>query len=720
MLFHSFDSPPRGDHGLRRRLLGGKGAGLASMTAAGLPVPPGFTLTTDACQRYRSSGWDETLDAAVRDGIAQLEERTGKRLGDRSTPLLVSVRSGSEVSMPGMMDTVLDVGMNATVEAALAEATGDASFAADTRCRALRSFADIVLSAPADAIRSLEHVTAPDDLAAELAELGLTVPDDGVEQVVAAVRSVFESWFSPRARHYREVEGIDHSLGTSATVQAMVFGNLDHRSGTGVAFTRDPATGAPGLMGDFLPRAQGEDVVAGASTTLRLGEMATAWPDQFADLERIAEVLEHAMADMVDIEFTIEAGVLWMLQVRRGKRSPLATLRCAIDMAEDEAFPVDRAEAVARCRSLLDDPPSVAVGDRPGEAHTVIATGLPASPGVATGVLCTDPDEAVELEADGQSVILVRRETSPADVHGMAAAAGLFTLLGGLVSHAAVVARDWGLPAVVGATEAHLTGEGLVGPGGLAPLGATVTVDGSAGTIALGAERPARREASEVETIRQWARSLSDRETSVASDPAADDDVTFPVLRALRIKGMADEASIATTSGTDPSEVAAVLARLTREGVVHVEKRGLWRLTDEGLAAHALRLAEAVTGIDLDSLPYDEFLVLNDSFKQLCTDWQMRDGVPNDHDDDAYDAGVVAELAVLDRHVQRLLSQISAVLPWLTHYGPRLAASLVRVSNGDPKAFTGVLCESYHDVWMELHEDLILTQGIDRAAEGST
>lgn len=510
MVFHAFDDPPAGDEAEVRRLLGGKGASLAAMTAAGLPVPPGFTLTTEACRRFRSTGWDDTLETAVRSGLARLEQQSGRRLGDAHLPLLVSVRSGAEISMPGMMDTVLDVGMSDAAEAGLAAATGDASFARDTHCRSVRSFASVVLHAPASLLDDLVDESDPASLRGALAAADLMVPVDPVDQVVASVRAVFESWFSERAQQYRSVEGIDAELGTAATVQAMVFGNLGPRSGTGVAFTRDPSSGAPGLMGDFLVGAQGEDVVAGDRQTLALSEMASVWPQQYAELVRIAEILEREMADMVDLEFTVEEGSLWMLQSRRAKRSPIATFRCAIDMAEREGFPVDRAEAVARCEPFLRDPPTVAdpAGSQVAE-RSVIARGLPASPGVATGVLCLDPDDAVERRGAGESVILVRRETSPADVHGMAASAGIFTLRGGLVSHAAVVARDWGLPAVVGAGEADLVADGLVGPGGFVPVGAVVTVDGTAGSIALGATTSRRREAPEVETIRRWASELA-------------------------------------------------------------------------------------------------------------------------------------------------------------------------------------------------------------------
>lgn len=714
-LVFTFDAPPTGDEMERRRLLGGKGAGLAHMIAAGLPVPPGFTLTTQACRHHREHGWDADLDAAVRQGIDSLERTSGKRLGDPSAPLLVSVRSGAEVSMPGMMDTVLDVGMNATVEAALAAATDDADFAADTRCRALRSYAEVVAGAPTDVLDALGDERDPDTLHSALVDAGFGVPEDPVEQVVGAMQAVFASWASPRARRYREVEGIDHDLGTAATVQAMVFGNLGNRSGTGVAFSRDPATGAKGLMGDFLARAQGEDVVSGRRTTTPLAEMATSWPDQYAELQRIADVLERATADAVDLEFTIEDGRLWMLQARRAKRSALATFRCAVEMAEDESFPVDRAEAVARCRHHMDDPPTVASSSVAGSG--VIASGLPASPGIATGVLCLDPDDAVERQAAGESVILVRRETSPSDIHGMAAATGLFTLLGGLVSHAAVVARDWGLPAVVGASDARITESGLEGPGGHVAVGTVVSVDGSAGTLSIGESAVGRRhEAPEVSTIRAWARALE--ENDPAAEPA---DVPMEVLHGLRIKGMAGLDALAESTGIEPSSVEAALHRLAaREQASHVEARGMWRLTESGRALHADLLAQTAAPIDLDALPYERFLGLNGEFKAICTDWQMRDDEPNDHADDAYDRSVVDRLVALDAEVRPLLSKIAEVLPWTGRYADRLTAALHRIRTGDAKAFTGVLCDSYHDVWMELHEDLILTQGIDRAAEGST
>ena len=466
----------------RTALLGAKGAGLQRMLALGMPVPPGFTITTVACHRYLAHGWDDELDAAVREHLGRLEAATALRLGDPASPLLVSVRSGAAVSMPGMLDTVLDVGMTDAIAAALAERTGDVAFARDTRARADRSWAAVV---------------------------GADRPADPHQQVLAAVRAVFDSWTGVRARHYRQVEAIDDSLGTAVTVQAMVFGNRDARSGTGVVFSRDPSTGIPGPVGDFLVRAQGDDVVGGTHRTEPLSALARHQPRLWDELVALLEQLEHELDDAVDVEFTVEEGRLWILQARRAKRSTLAELRIAVDLAADPTFDLDRAGAVERCRHLLDaehghGPSGPGAGGRAD--GPVVVRGLPAVPGRAVGVLCCDVDRAVELEAAGVDVILVRRETSPADVHGMAASRGLVTALGGLVSHAAVVARSWGLPAVVGAGELRFVPGGVDGPGGHVEEGEVVTVDGDAGCLRRGAH-PAQRSQppAELEVLRRWA-----------------------------------------------------------------------------------------------------------------------------------------------------------------------------------------------------------------------
>jgi pyruvate,orthophosphate dikinase len=490
------------------QLLGGKGSGLAVMTAMGLPVPPGFTLTTVACRRFGEDGWTADLDEAVRAGLAELEHVTRRRLGDPARPLLVSVRSGAEVSMPGMMDTVLDVGMTPEVAEGLARTSGDPEFAADTHRRSLLSYAALVFRVPPATLRAAEATRTVGELQTLLRDHGLVVPPDPVDQLIAAVQAVFRSWSSERADSYRSVEGIDPSLGTAATVQAMVFGNLGEGSGTGVAFTRDPSTGAPGLMGDFLVRAQGEDVVAGRRQTAPLAEMAHRWPEAWDELSRMATRLEREFADMVDIEFTVEEGRLWMLQARRGKRSAAATMRCAVEMAEDPDFPLDRAGAVRRCRHLLGALDPV---DGPGtdDAHaTVLTAGLAASPGRAAGVLCLDVDEAVTLGERGTPVILVRRETSPSDVQGMASSVGLVTTRGGLVSHAAVVARSWGIPAVVGAADLALVEGGIIGNGVEVAVGEEVTVDGDRGVLLRGSHVGGSESPPELEVLRRWAAEL--------------------------------------------------------------------------------------------------------------------------------------------------------------------------------------------------------------------
>ena len=728
-LSYSFDADRTEIDGDPVDVLGGKGHSLALMTEAGLPVPPGFTLTTEACRAFLANGWSDELEQAITAEVAALERATGKELGSATAPLLVSVRSGASVSMPGMMDTVLNAGMTPTVERALADLSGDADFAADTHRRSLLGYAEIVLGAPREVIANAAASADPAEVAATLRADGFEVPTEPLHQIAESVKVVFESWTAPRAARYRAVEGIDETLGTAATVQAMVFGNLGQQSGTGVAFTRNPTTGERGLMGDFLQRAQGEDVVAGTRLTEHLDEMGQRWPAVYSELERIAEQLEAHYRDMVDIEFTVEQDRLWMLQARRGKRSPIAAFRVAIDMAEDTAFPLDRAEAVERCRRYFDDPPLV-MTETDEEALPVAATGLAASPGHGSGVLVLDPDRAVELADQGIEVVLARRETSPADVHGMAVARGLFTTLGGLVSHAALVAREWGIPAVVGASEADVVDGAVMTPEGRIDAGEVVTVDGDTGRLLIGRSAAEGVEAPEVTTVRSWAADTAadeaaaaggtDHETTAGAGGDADPELAFRALHALRIKGMADAEAVAALAGTDGNTIRAHLDALVEQGAAtYMEPRGMWLLGADGREAHGPALEAAVAGLDLDAMPYDEFMALNAGFKQLCTDWQMRDGEPNDHADADYDAGIIARLSGLDDEAGPVVEAIGAVVPWMAGYRSRLSAARQRVESGDPKALTGVMCDSYHDIWMELHEDLILTQGIDRAAEGS-
>ncbi len=527
--FHPFRRLPPGDPAAWPSILGGKGASLARMWALGLPVPPGFTVPVATVRPALAGGGSTSdLDRAVDAGLADLEASTGRRLGVGDPPLVVSVRSGAPVSMPGMLDTVLNVGLSAEVAEALCRSAGDDRFGWAIYHRFIVAYVTLVGGAtPAvvgDALVAAgvttdrpdltpgEFRSAAERLRARLAEDGHPIPVDPRSQVRAAAAAVAASWGSPRASAYRRVEGIADDLGTAVTVQTMVFGNRGGRSGSGVAFSRDPSTGEPGVVGEFLVGAQGDSIVAGGDRAPSLVPMAERWPDLAVELGRSASALERVMADAAEIEFTVEDGRLWFLQARVAARSEWAALRMAVDMAADPDFPLDRASAVARVAHLLDDPPPAtegAVGAVGGDGEVLI-TGLGASPGWASGVISVDPDDAVRRAAAGDDVILVRPTTSPADVHGLAESRGVVTSLGGLASHAAVVARSWGLPAVVGADGLEVVGDGIVVGGARLAVGDVITVDGDRGRVLRGAHRPAAATAGpappEVATLRRWRR----------------------------------------------------------------------------------------------------------------------------------------------------------------------------------------------------------------------
>ncbi|RZT88458.1 pyruvate,orthophosphate dikinase [Pseudonocardia sediminis] len=487
-------------------LLGGKGAGLAEMTSAlGLPVPPGFTVSLPLCRAYREGGWPDGLDALLGTHRRTLEDRIGRRFGDPADPLLLAVRSGAPRSMPGMLDTVLNLGLNPETVAGLATVTGDAAFAWESYRRFLTMYATTVLGAPAEVLDGAPGGYGPADrrdadaLRAEvdairraLTGAGLTVPDDPATQLRDAVEAVFRSWDSPRARAYRAHEGISEDLGTAVNVQAMVFGHLDDSSGTGVVFTRDPSTGRAGPYGDFLPRAQGEDVVSGTAATMPIASMGAVLPDAYAELRGHLDRLEAHYRDLCDVEFTVERGRLWILQTRVGKRGAVAAVRAAVAMVADPAIALGHDEAVARVPADVRDRARAEVlaagRDAAGPAG-VVATGLGASPGRATGAVVLSADAAADSDGD---VVLVRPETSPEDVHGMSVAAGILTSTGGLVSHAAVVARGWGLPAVVGAASLTVGPDDVRDAGGtrLFGPGDVITIDGTTGAVWLGAGTP--------------------------------------------------------------------------------------------------------------------------------------------------------------------------------------------------------------------------------------
>ncbi len=518
---HSHRRPPMD----LKDLLGGKGANLAEMTSVlRLPVPHGFTISTDACRAYMHGGWPDALTAEVKRARGRLEKKMGKRLGDPVDPLLVSVRSGAKFSMPGMMDTVLNLGLNDQSVLGLAKQTDDERFAYDSYRRFVAMYGRIVLGVPGEAFDTLldeakERSAAATDADIPVSQLQLLVfaykqlitnhtgadfPQDPDAQLRGAIEAVFGSWNGPRAIAYRDHEGIAHNLGTAVNVQAMVFGNRDDKSGTGVGFTRDPATGAKGEYGDFLVNAQGEDVVAGIRNTEPLSALKDKFPKIHAELLAIFVRLERHYRDMCDTEFTIEQGKLWMLQTRVGKRTGRAALRMAVEMTTDPGIRLTRAEAVQRVTAEHLD--QVLHPQFAGSGHDVLTKGLGASPGAAVGRVYLSADDAAAAAERGERVILVRSETSPEDVHGMLASQGILTARGGLVSHAAVVARGWGKPAVVGAEKVRIAGRSFTVGATVVNEGDWISIDGAAGEVVLGQVELAEAKASdEFVTLLGWA-----------------------------------------------------------------------------------------------------------------------------------------------------------------------------------------------------------------------
>jgi pyruvate,orthophosphate dikinase len=512
------DGKAEGKPGMRN-LLGGKGAGLAEMAGLGLPVPPGFTITTDVCTYYyaNSETYPKDLKAQVEKALVQVGKITGKVFGDKKNPLLVSVRSGARASMPGMMDTVLNLGLNDETVEALAGKSGDKRFAYDSYRRFITMYSDVVLGVEhhhfedlLDRLKDDKGYSLDTDLTADdwsqliilykkrvQEERGKPFPQDPHQQLWGAIGAVFGSWMNQRAKTYRRLHNIPENWGTAVNVQAMVFGNMGETSATGVAFTRNPSTGEKKLYGEFLINAQGEDVVAGIRTPQEISEaarqesgsdkpsMEKLLPRAFAELERIYNRLEKHYRDMQDLEFTVEQGKLWMLQTRSGKRTAKAALRIAVELANEKLITKD--EAVLRV-----DPASLDQLLHPTinpKAHrNVIATGLPASPGAASGEIVFSADDATERKADGHKVILVRVETSPEDIHGMHAAQGILTTRGGMTSHAAVVARGMGKPCVSGAGALRVdnANKTMTASGKTFKEGDFITVDGSTGQVLAG------------------------------------------------------------------------------------------------------------------------------------------------------------------------------------------------------------------------------------------
>ncbi len=538
-------------------LLGGKGANLAEMTSVlNLPVPPGFTITTDACRAYMHSGWPTGLDAEIAKAVAKLEKQMGKRIGDPVDPLLVSVRSGAKFSMPGMMDTVLNLGLNDLSVDGLAKQTDDERFAYDSYRRFISMYGRIVLDISGepferllDTAKEWDGVTSDSAISADTLrrlcerykdvvkqETGKPFPQTPEAQLRGAIEAVFRSWNGARAIAYRDREHNSHDLGTAVNVQAMVFGNRDDDSGTGVGFTRDPATGAPGAYGDFLVNAQGEDVVAGIRNTEPLSAMAKHFPAIHKELLAIFDRLEKHYRDMCDTEFTIDQGKLYMLQTRVGKRTGAAALRMAVDMVGQKgSWKISKEEAVSRVTA--DHLDSVLHAQFQQTDLPVIATGLGASPGAAVGHAYFSADDAAAAAAKGHRVVLVRTETSPEDVHGMIVAEGILTSRGGLVSHAAVVARGWGKPAVVGAEALKIGPKSFTVGGVTVNEGDVISIDGGDGRVIKGEVGVTQGEPpAEFKTLLSWADQIRKGKVGVRAN--ADTGADAAVARQFGAEGI--------------------------------------------------------------------------------------------------------------------------------------------------------------------------------------
>ena len=489
-----------------RELLGGKGANLAEMTNIGLPVPQGFTITTEACTQYYEDGREinPEIMAEINEYIVKMEGITGKKFGDKENPLLVSVRSGARASMPGMMDTILNLGLNEEVVEAIAEKSGNPRWAWDCYRRFIQMYSDVVMEVGKkyfeqliDAMKAKKGVTQDVELTADdlkelaaqfkaeyKAKIGKDFPSDPKEQLMGAIKAVFRSWDNPRANVYRRDNDIPYSWGTAVNVQSMAFGNMGDDCGTGVAFTRDPATGAKGLFGEFLTNAQGEDVVAGVRTPMKIAEMEQKFPEAFDEFKKVCKILEDHYRDMQDMEFTVEHGKLFMLQTRNGKRTAQAALKIACDLVDEGMRTEEEAVLMIEPRNL-DTLLHPQFDAKALKAATPIGKGLGASPGAACGKIVFTADDAEAWKARGEKVVLVRLETSPEDITGMKASQGILTVRGGMTSHAAVVARGMGTCCVSGCSEIIMDEENkkFTLSGKTFHEGDFISIDGSTGNI---------------------------------------------------------------------------------------------------------------------------------------------------------------------------------------------------------------------------------------------
>ncbi|GGD51642.1 pyruvate, phosphate dikinase [Erythrobacter arachoides] len=684
-----------------KTVTGGKGANLADMAAIGLPVPPGFTITTEECVRYLKDGADfsDALRADVGKALQYIEESVGKRFGDAGDPLLVSVRSGARVSMPGMMDTVLNLGLNdATVEG-LATTSGDPRFAWDSYRRFLQMYSDVVLGLDHGLFEEALEIVKEDNgfysdtemqcehwqaLAAEYKaivarELGKPFPQDVTEQLWGAIAAVFDSWDSERAKVYRRLNAIPGDWGTAVNVQAMVFGNMGETSATGVAFTRDPSTGERAYYGEWLVNAQGEDVVAGIRTpqyltrTARLAagaqapSMEEAMPAAYAELARVFDLLETHYRDMQDIEFTVQQGKLWMLQTRSGKRTAKAALRMAVEMVEEGL--IDEETAICRVDPMALDQLLHPTLD-PDAVRDVLAKGLPASPGAASGAIVLDADTAEARSGRGEAVILVRVETSPEDIHGMHAARGILTARGGMTSHAAVVARGMGRPCVSGTSAVSIDLKQRTLRIGNRDLkeGDTITLDGSTGEVMAGEVPTIEPElAGHFGILMEWA----DRHRRMAVRTNAETPADCRTARQFGAEGI----GLCRTEHMffDAGRISAVRAMILADDETG-RRTALARLLPEqrGDFAQIFRtMAGLPCTIRLLDPPLHEFMPTRDE------DFE----------------GLAEDLGVGIDHLRRRAAELHEFNPMLGHRGCRLGITFPEIYEMQARAIFEAACE---------------------------
>ncbi|MGV3555346.1 MAG: pyruvate, phosphate dikinase [Croceibacterium sp.] len=686
-----------------KTVVGGKGANLAEMASIGLPVPPGFTITTEECLAYNAGGrtLSDALKAEIKQGIAHIEQATGCRFGvpGADIPLLVSVRSGARVSMPGMMDTVLNLGMDEQAVQSLAQTSGDARFAWDSYRRFIQMYADVVMGADHGLFEEALEIAKEDagvhldtDLGErELSELssrykaivreetGREFPDDPWDQLYGAIGAVFDSWESDRAKVYRRLNDIPHDWGTAVNVQAMVFGNMGDTSATGVAFTRDPATGEKAYYGEWLVNAQGEDVVAGIRTPQYLTRaareragakplsMEEAMPEAYAELARVFELLERHYRDMQDIEFTVQQGKLWMLQTRSGKRTAKAALKLAVDMAGEGL--IDESEAVLRVDPMALDQLLHPTLD-PEAPRDVLAKGLPASPGAASGKIVLDADTAESWAGRGDKVLLARVETSPEDIHGMHAAQGILTARGGMTSHAAVVARGMGRPCVSGAAAVSidLAARTLRIGGRELAEGDTLTIDGATGEIMAGEVATIEPELSgDFGTLMDWA----DRHRRMKVRTNAETPADCRMARRFGAEGI----GLARTEHMffDANRIGAVRQMILADDEAG-RRKALARLLPEQ-RADFIEIFEVMAGlpctIRLLDPPLHEFLP---------------------HSDAEYEEVAAAAGIGID-HLKRRAAELHEFNPMLGHRGCRLGITYPEIYEIQARAIFEAACE---------------------------